>query len=148
MTKRRTYVAFGSNLDTAQMARRCPSARPLAAIELAGYRLAFTGHSKRWGGGVATVVRDAKSSVPALLYELTLADERRLDGFEGYPGVYGKRTVQVLARGKRGRSAFLYVLPARQVAEPALDYLLLIARAYREFGFDVRPLMRAAKGKA
>jgi hypothetical protein len=148
MKNRRTYLAFGSNLNTAQMARRCPNARPLASVELAGYRLAFAGHSRRWDGGVATVVRDAKSSVPALLYELTAADERRLDGFEGYPGVYGKRTVQVQARRRRSRSAFLYVLPGRKTAQPALDYILLIARAYRELGFDLRPLIRAAKGTA
>jgi gamma-glutamylcyclotransferase (GGCT)/AIG2-like uncharacterized protein YtfP len=148
MRSRRTYLAFGSNLDTAQMARRCPNARPLAAVELTGYGLAFAGHSRRWDGGVATVVRDAEASVPALLYELNAADERTLDAFEGYPGVYGKRTVRVLGRGTKERSAFLYVLPGRQAAEPALDYLLLIARAYRELGFDMRPLIRAAKGKA
>jgi gamma-glutamylcyclotransferase (GGCT)/AIG2-like uncharacterized protein YtfP len=148
MKSRRTYLAFGSNLDTAQMARRCPNARLLGSVKLTGYRLAFVGHSKRWDGAVATLVRDAKASVPALLYELNAADERRLDAFEGYPGVYGKRTVQVLGRGAQGRSAFLYVLPGRQAAEPALDYLLLIARAYRELGFDMRPLIQAAKRKA
>jgi len=148
MSKRRTYIAFGSNLDTAQMARRCPSARPLRSIELPGYRLAFAGHSKRWGGGVATVLRDGRSSVPALLYELTLTDERRLDGFEGYPGVYGKRTVHVPGLGNRSRSAFMYVLSGREVTAPALDYLLLIARAYGEHGFDLGSLIRAAKGKA
>ncbi len=148
MKNRRTYLAFGSNLDTGQMARRCPDAQPIASVELTGYRLAFAGHSKRWGGAVATVVRDVKSSVPALLYEVTRADERKLDGFEGYPGVYGKRTVQVLGRGKKGRSAFLYVLPGRKTAEPPLDYLLVIARAYRELGFDLRPLIRAATGRS
>jgi hypothetical protein len=140
-------LAFGSNLDTAQMARRCPSARAVGSVQLPGYRLTFVGHSKRWGGAVATVVRDARASVPALLYELTRTDERRLDGFEGYPAVYGKQTVHVLGSNKRRRCAFLYVLRGRRVAPPAQDYLLTIARAYRELGFDLRPLVRAAKGE-
>jgi len=142
----RYYLAYGSNLDTAQMRRRCPSARLTASLELTGYRLAFAGYSKRWDGGVATLVRDAKRSIPALLYELEEADELRLDRFEGCPGAYAKRTTQVLGRGRSGRSAFFYVQPAQRTAKPALEYLLVIARAYREHGFDIRPLVRAANG--
>ena len=142
----RTYLAYGSNLDAAQMRRRCPSARLIAPVELTGYRLAFAGYSRRWDGGVATLVRDPKRSVPALLYELEEDDERRLDGFEGCPGAYTKRTRRVLGRGRGGRSAFFYVQPARKTTRPALEYLLVIARAYREHGFDIRPLVRAANG--
>ena len=142
----RYYVAYGSNLDTAQMKRRCPSACLVATLDLTGYRLAFAGHSRLWGGGVATVVRDAKGSIPALLYKLDREDELRLDAFEGCPRAYAKRTVQVLGKGRNGRSAFFYVQPARLTTEPALEYLLVIARAYREHGFDIRPLVRAAKG--
>lgn len=52
------YFAYGSNLDGAQMRRRCPSARLVGAAILDGYRLGFAGQSAALGGGVATVVRD------------------------------------------------------------------------------------------
>jgi len=41
--------AYGSNLDPAQMRRRCPRARPGRRATLYGYRLAFGGHSQAWG---------------------------------------------------------------------------------------------------
>jgi len=57
------YFAYGSNLDGAQMRRRCPSARLVGAAILDGYRLGFAGQSAAWGGGVATVVRDREGRV-------------------------------------------------------------------------------------
>ncbi|MDY0002073.1 MAG: gamma-glutamylcyclotransferase family protein [Polyangia bacterium] len=35
------YFAYGSNLDQAQMRRRCPTAAPIGPATLDGWRLAF-----------------------------------------------------------------------------------------------------------
>lgn len=74
------YLAYGSNLHLLQMARRCPTAKVFGTALLNGYRMLFRGNG--WGG-VATVERDAESSVPVLLWEIQPADEAALDRYEG-----------------------------------------------------------------
>ena len=76
------YFAYGSNLWSEQMRKRCPSSKPLTTAELLGYRLHFIQPHDGWGGGVAGVVRDQRSVVPGVVYELSGEDVQRLDGFE------------------------------------------------------------------
>jgi hypothetical protein len=46
------YIAYGSNLNLAQMADRCPTARVIGKSEMKGWRLLFKGSRT---GAVATV---------------------------------------------------------------------------------------------
>ena len=50
-TKDRFYIAYGSNLNLGQMARRCPTAEAVKATYLHNYRLMFRGK----GTAVATI---------------------------------------------------------------------------------------------
>lgn len=90
---RRLCLAYGSNLSRAQMLSRCPQAQPIAAVTIQGWRLDFFGaRSGNWGpGGVASLVADEAGVSCGALYDLTAADEARLDEFEGYPSFYAKR---------------------------------------------------------
>ena len=84
------YFAYGSNLDPAQMAERCPSATFLGRAVLEGHALAFTRWSTRRRCGVADVVPSPGDRVWGVVYTLSEADGLRLDGFEGYaPGRAG-----------------------------------------------------------
>ena len=118
------YFAYGSNLDGAQMRRRCPSARLVGAAILDGYRLGFAGRSASWGGGVATVVRDREGRVPGLVWVVSADDLDRLDRFEG-------ATEHRAKRGAQGTEAYLGV----------------IWQAYRRHGFDEQGLSRALGGE-
>ena len=40
---KKLYIAYGSNMDTEQMAYRCPNAKPLGACLLRDWRLMFKG---------------------------------------------------------------------------------------------------------
>ena len=93
------YFAFGSNLYPPQMAERCPGSRVLQPGVLKGYRLAFSGYSTRWEGGVATIVAEPFREVQGLLYDLTEEDQRNLDRFEGFPTVYDRLQVSVGGEG-------------------------------------------------
>ncbi|MDZ7705320.1 MAG: gamma-glutamylcyclotransferase family protein [Trueperaceae bacterium] len=111
-----SYFAYGSNMDPDQMAERCPDARGLGAARLPGYRLAFTRFSPRRQCGVADVVRDDDSEVWGVLYELSDADLRTLDLFEGFVGVGQKNgydRISVVVHDARGQSveALTYVVP-------------------------------------
>jgi gamma-glutamylcyclotransferase (GGCT)/AIG2-like uncharacterized protein YtfP len=82
------YFAYGSNLDAEQMRARCPTARGLERARLPGHQIAFSHYSTRWHGGAADVVREGRSAVWGVLYEMGPEDFARLDPFEsGYERV-------------------------------------------------------------
>lgn len=160
------YFAYGSNLDGAQMRRRCPSARLVGAAILYGYRLGFAGQSAAWGGGVATVVRDREGRVPGLVWALAAEDLDRLDRFEGATehrakrgaqggsadreagGVaYARRRLLVeLDHGAR-RRAHVYVKDAAEATLPTEAYFGVLWRAYQQHGFDELGLALALGGE-
>jgi gamma-glutamylcyclotransferase (GGCT)/AIG2-like uncharacterized protein YtfP len=144
--KRAVVFAYGSNLSREQMCARCPGARVLGRAELPKHTLAFGGHSARWGGAVATVVRSDAGSVPGLLYELPPEDLDRLDGFEGCPTAYERVARLVVDRDGKRRRAQVYVKPVspRDLGPPAPAYLAVVQRAYARLGFDLSRLWRAA----
>ena len=144
--KRTLYFAYGSNLDGAQMRRRCPTSAPAGPATLDGWRLAFGGHSRTWGGPVATLVKDPDEWVDGLLYALTPGELAVLDRCEGHPLCYRRRLLLVTDDSNRRRRAHVYVLPVDEEAPPAPAYLGVLRRAYRRLGFDRGPLAAAAGG--
>ena len=97
MTGRR-YIAYGSNLNRAQMALRCPDAKVVGTGEIKDYELLFRGNRN---GAVATVEPKKGESVPVLIWEISPRDEFNLDRYEGYPRLYGKEMLEVELDGKR-----------------------------------------------
>ena len=83
------YFAYGSNMQLAQMQKRCPSAAFVGAAVLEDYRLAFTRKSSvQWPGyGVADVIPEIGSHVWGALFEIAEREVPVLDKSEGYqPG--------------------------------------------------------------
>lgn len=144
--KRTLYFAYGSNLDGAQMRRRCPTSAQAGPAILDGWRLAFGGHSRAWGGPVATLVRDRDERVAGLLYALAPDELATLDRCEGHPVCYRRKLLLVTDEAGRRRRAHVYVLPVAEEAPPAPEYLGVLRRAYRRLGFDREPLAAAAGG--
>lgn len=140
------YFAYGSNLDAEQMIRRCPSAKLVGVAHLAGFRLAFAGSSRTWGGAVATLLPDARASVSGLVWALSQADLHVLDGFEGHPRSYRRRTLAVLTKDAGRLGAEVYVKDAPIEGVPSARYFNVILAAYREYRFDEAALLRAVGG--
>ena len=78
---KRYYLAYGSNLNLTQMRWRCPDARVLGTAEIADYRLLFKGSKT---GSYLTIEPFAGGKVPVAVWEVSIADEERLDRYEGY----------------------------------------------------------------
>ena len=76
MEKRKKYIAYGSNLNLEQMARRCPTAKVIGAGEIRDHELLFRGYRE---SAVATVEPKKGASVPVLIWEIGPEDERNLD---------------------------------------------------------------------
>jgi gamma-glutamylcyclotransferase (GGCT)/AIG2-like uncharacterized protein YtfP len=123
------YFAYGSNMDTAAMARRCPASRPLGVARLARHRFAIL------QAGYATVVRDSRSTVHGVVYELALADVPALDRYEATArGLYRKVVQPVLRKQSGPVLALVYVGAGPIGGRPRPGYVEDVIAAARTVG--------------
>ena len=145
MSKKRYYLAYGSNLNMAQMQWRCPGAVPLGTAEISGYRLLFKGSRT---GSYLTLEKADGFSVPVGVWAVTEADEARLDRYEGYPAFYYKKDINVELKADDGPfsqiEAFVYIMHEdRKLSIPSSYYMQTCLEGYDRFGFDKRYLLKA-----
>ena len=133
------YAAYGSNMDPAQMVRRCPSSPFLGTGWIRGWRLTFGAEEYGWEGALATLVPDGAPEqlhpgVFVALYDLTEADEAALDAWEGADsGLY--RRVHLRVHTLAGdQVAYVYVLDAFEGGLPSARHLGGIADAAEAAG--------------
>ena len=123
------YAAYGSNMDPAQMAERCPHSPQRGTGWLEGWRLTFGGEDIGWEGALATVVEEAGQRVFVVLYEVSEQDEQALDRWDGATlGYYDKIRVRI-ATLDGDLVAWLYVLDAYEGGLPSARYLGIMADA-------------------
>lgn len=135
------YLAYGSNLNLRQMARRCPSAELLGYTYLEDTRLIYRGSLS---GYYLSIENAAGFRVPCGVFRITPQDERSLDRYEGYPELYGKtiyRGLPLYAMDGTLRpgtiEAMAYQLPRSSPAGLPIPYYIRICReGYLDFGFD------------
>lgn len=133
------YIAYGSNMDMDQMAYRCPDAAYVDTVMLDGWRLMFKGSKS---GNYATIEREEGCKVPALLWEVSKADECSLDRYEGFPHFYYKEYLDLPGYGK----AMVYIMhEERLLGLPTMHYWQVLHNAYVMFKFDESILDEAMK---
>ena len=140
MEKRKKYIAYGSNLNLEQMARRCPTAKVIGAGEIRDHELLFRGYRE---SAVATVEPKKGASVPVLIWEIGPEDERNLDIYEGHPRLYGKVNLEVqMENGSESIMAYT-MNEGHEIGIPSVHYLETITTGYLEAGFDVNRLLES-----
>jgi hypothetical protein len=140
-TKRRLYIAYGSNLNLEQMSQRCPTAQAVGTSVMKNWRLLFRGGHT---GAVATVERFRSSCVPILVWQLQPQDEAALDRYEGWPHLYRKETLRISLNGKTV-AAMIYIMnEIRPYGLPGHCYFNTIRDGYVSAGFDIGILRKAA----
>jgi hypothetical protein len=141
ITKRRLYIAYGSNLNLEQMARRCPTAQAVGTSVLTDWRLLFRGGRT---GAVATAERFRGGSIQVLVWLLQPQDEAVLDRYEGWPHLYRKEIVRIRLNGKT-IDAMIYIMnESRPYGLPSPYYFNTIREGYISAGFDIEILHKAA----
>lgn len=137
------YLAYGSNLSVEQMEWRCPDASYIGYGFLDGYRLLFR-------RGYLTVEPERGSKVPVLVWQVSKADEKALDYYEGWPRFYRKEEAIIevfsLDNGKSlgTERAFVYVMNDGFALQPPSErYWDICLEGYRRFSFDERILEKA-----
>lgn len=126
------YFAYGANLNIHSMGYRCPDAVPVEAFYLQGWSLAFS--------GVATIQPDPDGCVAGALWAISDEDERSLDQFEGFPGLYRKETLT-----QDGLEFMVYVMNSDHPSEPSNNYLMTIAQGYQDWSLDLGYLSEAVE---
>jgi gamma-glutamylcyclotransferase (GGCT)/AIG2-like uncharacterized protein YtfP len=139
--KKKIYLAYGSNLNLEQMAFRCPDAKAIGTTKLLGWKLSFRGEQ---GCAFATIEEHTGSAVPVLLWEISEADERKLDRYEGWPSHYYKQDVQIFLDGKMV-TAMVYIMVPRPLAMPSEWYFKTIQRGYDDCRFSHSAINKALR---
>ena len=136
----RVFAAYSVGLNRAEMAKHCPTAKPIGSTELKNFRLAFHGGN---ACAVATIEKSKGSSVPALLWEVPLQDEASLDRWIGVPDLYRKDTVKVRLNGA-AMEALVYILIGHKPPnKPSAFYYSTLLEGYKAAGFDKETLKTA-----
>jgi hypothetical protein len=119
------YFAYGSNMNRAAMARRCPGARAIGPATLERYKF-FVGIDG-WG----SVKPSAGERVFGVLWRLTPRDVAALHAYELlHKGLYDVRYLPVRSGAQR-RTAMIYLLRRRSAGRPKPGYVEMIAAAAR-----------------
>ena len=142
---KRYYLAYGSNLNIRQMRYRCPSAKPIGITAIPDYELLYKGSGT---GAYLTIEPKKDGLVPIAVWEVTEADEKRLDAYEGCPTFYYKKELRLPVKLRNGKTkkvdAFIYIMhEERRHGIPSLTYIRTCEEGYRNFGFDTKFLNAA-----
>ena len=139
MNNKRLYLAYGSNMSTTQMRRRCPDAKIVGTAEIENYRLMYKGSKT---GAYATVEPEEGQKVPVLVWDISPRDEASLDRYEGFPTFYYKKDLPVEIKTLQGKplgvhTAMVYIMDERRVhGMPSPYYEEILRVGYDRFGFD------------
>lgn len=128
------YIAYGSNLNLAQMAARCPSANVYAKGVLNNWELVYRGSKTN---SHATIIKKSGSTVPVLVWKIQPYDEHRLDIYEGYPHYYFKKNIMVEIEGHK-KNAMVYIMNEQQLpGRPSATYIDIIRQGYLDNDMDM-----------
>jgi gamma-glutamylcyclotransferase len=91
------YFAYGSNMSTARLLARTPSARVVKTARLTGHRLLFHKKGADGSGKCDAHCIDGDVCVFGVVFELHASDKQVLDRIEGLGYGYDQKTVSVIA---------------------------------------------------
>lgn len=137
------YIAYGSNMNLEQMARRCPTAERIGIGKVKGYELQFKGAEDN---SYATISKQQNREVNVLLWKIEENDELSLDRYEGYPIFYGKQELSVELDNGTVVKGMAYIMdPKQKFGWPSKQYFQTIKQGYLENDIDVSSLLQALK---
>ena len=110
------YFAYGSNMCIRQMNDRCPNNSKIGIAQLSGYRWIISTR------GYANVVKSSNDDVWGVIYEISIQDEAKLDGYEGVSTkCYLKENLDILI-DRRIKNCLTYVDPITEIGIPSYTY--------------------------
>ena len=113
------------------MSERCPDSKPRLTATLPNYKLVFTGWSRQWRGGIATIQSFRGERTRGAIYEVTEQCLRRLDK---YQAGYDRLRVTVFDGDSEPIQAITYVKAGQlENNQPSKEYLAVIQQGLRDW---------------
>jgi cation transport regulator ChaC len=125
------HFAYGSNMDRAAMARRCPGATCLGRAILDDHRFLVT------TDGYASVLRAPGEQVHGVLWRLTPRDLAALNAYENLESGLYSRVMMPVRSEERHISALVYLGRARSEGRPRPGYMEAVTDAARTAGLPL-----------
>jgi len=124
--------SYGSN-SPVQLRKRLGHSVKTTAAKLPGHKRVCRGWSKKWGGGVASVIRKSGNTTYGGVTPVSKRDLRTLDRFEGvHRGKYRRvqKAVRVLDKAGNWKKvlANMYVATSRTRNKPSKAYLAAVRK--------------------
>jgi gamma-glutamylcyclotransferase (GGCT)/AIG2-like uncharacterized protein YtfP len=120
------YFAYGSNMDAAAMAVRCPRSRLIGRGRLAGYRTILM------LSGFVSVAPDRRMCVHGVLWDVAVGDVAALDRYEDVAhGLYAKKNLPILREPVGSVRALTYVGARANFGAASRDYFDAVVAAAR-----------------
>ena len=125
------YFAYASNLNKKLMRERCPDSTPKFIATLPNYKLVFTGWSREWRGGKATIISSRGDKVRGAIYEVIEACMKKLDRAEAG---YSRINVTVFDEDNEAIQAVTYIKSGRlDESLPSKEYGAIIRQGYQDW---------------
>lgn len=132
------YVAYGSNLNIAQMKKRCPSAEIVGTGHLKNWRLVFNIH--------LDIIPEKGKIVPVAVWEIKdKNDWKNLDRYEGYPDYYIRKKIKVKMDDGNTINGTVYIMTKERkgICPPYEIYYDVCKEGYKDFELSTRYLNEA-----
>ena len=138
------YIAYGSNMNTRQMASRCPGAKLIGTGKLLGEKLSFYVHATVERSGIKCAY------VPVAIWEISHEHEELLDRYEGFPNYYVKEKRTVHMDDGTIVTGMIYIMNLKRAGLPSRDYFHGILSAYHALGLgsDIKKVLEPALTRA
>ncbi len=131
------YFAYGSNMNHAQMNKRCPSSKFIKPGYLNNYKFIYDGQSKRWDKkAVANVVYSDGCQVWGGLFEINEDNLAALDCYEGYPASYDKEMLEVQDTDGNKHKAWVYLRTGEKPGTPSEKYRRKVKDGAKDCGLS------------
>lgn len=127
--------AYGSNMPTARIRERCPSARSLGVAELRGHELRWHKASKD-GSGKCDILASAApdASVFGVLFEIAADEKPALDRAEGLGNGYAEIEIDVLCVQELVKAKAYRATNTDPALKPCTWYRALVIAGAKEHG--------------
>src|SRR6266571_7891133 len=130
------YFAYGSNMLTARLRERVPSATAIGIGQLVGYALRWDKRSSRDGSGKCDAEATGRLDdiVWGVVFELDSEDKPALDQAEGLGAGYMEKTVHVSTEAGPVAAVMYYAIDKDPSLRPYHWYKALVIAGAREHG--------------
>ena len=119
------------------MAEQCPGCKPKFTSTLPNYKLIFTGWSKEWKGGIASIKPFRGEKVVGAVYEISEANLKQLDRIQGYPIIFNRFNVTLWTDTGDPVEAFTYIKREQsEETKPSPELLGNIRKGYKDWEIE------------